>query len=331
MPASPERTYNLLTGYRFARRYVEGRSVADLGWTGVGYGTCLLAETAESVTGISDSREAVESASEVYAVPNVEYRKTSLPDLPFPADSFDVVVALGVIEKLEHQESLLASIKHVLKPGGTLVLSTPDKQAHSNERNQRDSDRVGEMYVPELREMLLRHFGGVSVYRQGAVSGGVIFSESGGGAVPSMESAGFTFANPSFDAEPPATDHVIAVCTDYEAAGGEAEPPYLLLDRDRRVFEECDDRTEDTRLLQEEIRQMQETEVQAFQNALKVRDSEIADLKAHLQGSDTQLRSSEARAQRLAGRVQAIENSRTWRTLGVYRRLRAGLGTLRKR
>lgn len=315
MPESSEQAYNLLTGYRFARRYVEGRSVADLGWTGVGYGTHLLAETAESVTGLCNSREAVETASEVYAAPNVEYRRTSLPDLPFPADSFDVVVALGVIENLEHQESLLASIKHVLKPGGTLVLSTPDKQAHSNERNQRDSARVGEMYVPELREMLLRHFAGMAVYRQGAVSGGMVFSESGGVATPAVENTEFTLANPSFDTGPPAADHVIAVCTGSET-GEETEPPYLLLDRDRRVFDECDDRIEDTRLLQEEVRQMQETEVQSFQNTLKVRDSQISELKSQLQ--------------RLENRLHAIENSRTWRTLGIYRRLRAGLDTLRK-
>ena len=40
--------------------------------------------------------------------------------------------------------------------------------------------------------------------------------------------------------------------------------PYLLLDRDRRIFDECEDRAEDVELLREEVERMQETEVQAF-------------------------------------------------------------------
>lgn len=350
----PEQTYNLLTGYRFAQRYAEGKCVADLGGDEIGYGARILAETAESVKGLSNSPDAIETASETYTAPNVEYRQTSLPDIPFPRDSFDMVVALGLIEKLEYQESLLASIKHVLKPDGTLVLSTPDKQAHSNERNRGDSARMGEMYVQDLREMLLRHFSGVSLYRQGAVSGGVIFREDDSTVAPHTESSEFTLSNPSFDADPPATDHVIAVCTDSEHEDADSETPYLLLDRDRRVFDEYDERNEDAKLLQEEIQQLQATEVQAFRDGLKRRDSQVANLKAQLRNSEAQqrrisnleaqvqnleardqntkaqLQDSKLREQRLTDHVRAIESSRSWRILGVYRGLRAGIDTLRK-
>ncbi len=64
---------------------------------------------------------------------------------------------------------------------------------------------------------------------------------------------------------------------DAEALGGqeeeEEEQPYLLLDRDRRVFDECEERAEDVELLRDEVRQMQETEVQVFVDTLKMQQS----------------------------------------------------------
>jgi hypothetical protein len=78
--------------------------------------------------------------------------------------------------------------------------------------------------------------------------------------------------NPDLGAEPPRTRCIIAVCTDAEEPQQEEEA-YLLLDRDRRVFDECEERAEDVELMQSEIRQMQETEVQAFLDALRVQQS----------------------------------------------------------
>jgi hypothetical protein len=151
----------------------------------------------------------------------------------------------------------------------------------------------------------------------------MIFKEGESAVAPYVESTEFTLPSPSFEADLPATDHVVAVCTDLEQEDADADAPYLLLDSDRRVFDEYDNRGEDTHLLQEEIHQMQETEVQAFQNALKRRDSELANMK-------TRLQETEARAQRATARLQAIEDSRTWRMLGIYRGLRTSLEALRK-
>ena len=47
-PPSPEPDYERLTAYAFARRYVEGKTVADVGWGEIGRGSCLLAGTGRS-------------------------------------------------------------------------------------------------------------------------------------------------------------------------------------------------------------------------------------------------------------------------------------------
>src|SRR5215217_1367573 len=248
IPPSSESAYDRLTGYGFARRYVRGKIVINIGRKEVGYGSRLLAETADTVTGLSNLPEAVDLASAVYSVSNVSYRRASLPELPLSEDYFDVVVALGITENLEHPEDLVREAKRVLKQDGILLVSALDKQTNTNERNRGGIGGRREMYVHEFRELLERHFGQVHIYRQGAVAGGFIFPASEEVSSAPLESARFSLTNPDLGVEPPTTLSVIAVCSDAEALGQE-EQPYLLLDRDRRVFDECEERAEDVELM----------------------------------------------------------------------------------
>ncbi|MDQ4062548.1 MAG: class I SAM-dependent methyltransferase [Actinomycetota bacterium] len=270
-PVSSEAAYDRLTGYGFARRYVRGKTVADIGREEAGYGARLLAETADSVAVLADLPEAVDLAA--YSAPNVSYRRVDLTELPYSEGSFDVAVAFGVVENLEHPEDLVAEIKRVLKQDGVLVISALDKQTDANERNRRGVDGRQGMYVPEFRELLERHFEHVHIFRQGAVAGGFVFPVSKEVTGAPLESSRFSPTEPTLGAEPPKTRSVIAVCGDAGVIGREEQQPYLLLDRDRRVFEECEDRAEDVELMRGEIRQMQETEVQAFRDALKLHRS----------------------------------------------------------
>ena len=267
-----EAAYDRLTRYGFARRYVGGKIVADIGWKEVGYGAHLLAETAESVVGLVDLPEAADLASAVCSAPNVSCRRVDLTELPYSEGYFDVVVALGVVENLEHPEDLMREVKRVLRQDGVLVISAPDQRTDANERNRRGIAGRHQMYVPEFRELLERHFEHVHIYRQGAVAGGFVFSASEEVTGAPVQSARFSLTDPTLGAEPPTTRSVIAVCGDAEVLGQE-EKPYLLLNRDRRIFEECEEHAEDVELMQSEIQQMQDTEVQAFLDALRVQQS----------------------------------------------------------
>ncbi|MDQ3910770.1 MAG: class I SAM-dependent methyltransferase [Actinomycetota bacterium] len=281
--ASSEAAYDQLTAYAFARRYVEGRTVAVIGQVEVGYGSRVLAETAGSVTGLSGTQEAVDLASTIYSSPNVSYQRVALPKLPFSGDRFDVMIALGTQDH-EHLETLVTEAKRVLKQDGLIIVSARDKQTNTNGRNRKGADGQPEMYLTEFRDLLGRHFRHVDIFRQGAVAGGLVFPASEEAAGASVESARFSLADPHFSARAPTTRSVIAVCSDTAEALGREERPYLLLDRDRRVFDECAERAEDIELMRSEIRQMQETEVQAFVDALKVRRSLLAqELPRYLQ------------------------------------------------
>ena len=61
-------------------------------------------------------------------LPDVSVRIADLSNenLPFPDGSFDLVTCTEVIEHLEHYRSTLRDIFRVLKPDGTLVITTPN-------------------------------------------------------------------------------------------------------------------------------------------------------------------------------------------------------------
>jgi SAM-dependent methyltransferase len=322
-PASSEAAYDRLVGYGFTRRYAGGKIVADLCWEEVGYGSYLLAETAESVVNLINSTKAADLARTAYPAPNVEYKKVNLSELPYPEGHFDVAVAFGVVENLERPETLVREARRVLKQDGILIISVPDK------RVLLENDARRGMYVPDFRELLEHHFERVLVYRQGAVAGGFIFPEVGKMDAASVESVSLSLATARADAEPPTTRSVVAVCGSAEVI--EQEKPFLVLDRDRRVFDECEDRAEDVELLREEIRRMQETEVQAFYDALKLRGTEIGYLRARIRRSDAEIHGLKNQIQSLRKHIRDMENSTTWRIFEPYRRLRAWMNAREKR
>ena len=54
---------------------------------------------------------------------NVNFNKPSGERLPYPVDTFDVVISNGVINLIPDKEAVLAEIIRVLKPGGRLMMA----------------------------------------------------------------------------------------------------------------------------------------------------------------------------------------------------------------
>jgi SAM-dependent methyltransferase len=307
VPPVSEVAYEGMAGYGFGRRYVAGKRVADLCWQEMGYGSRLLAKTAGSVTSMAVSAEAVEVASKALSAPNVRYEALDPSGLPYPDGHYDVVVALGLIEHLDRPEELVAEARRVLKRDGVLVVSFPDGQTSGN---------------PGVTGLLDRHFEQVRLYRQGAVVGGMVSPASGEASEARLESVSLSPFSPHPGSKLPATTSVVAVCGSAGFRKGD-EQPYVLLDRDRRVFDESADRAEDVEDLRDEIENMQRTEVQAFRDSLKLRDSEISYLRARV-------RRAEGKALRLETHIENMQRSVTWRIFEPYRRLRARIEVVRR-
>jgi SAM-dependent methyltransferase len=152
-----------LKRYEFARGWCESAEVLDAG-CGVGYGAAYLAETARRVVGVDLSAEALEHARREYARPNVDYLEGDLLALPLPDASFDVVCAFETIEHLDDQREFLHEAARVLRPEGTLLVSTPCVKRTTREPAN-PFHRV-ELSPPDFEALLRERFDDVSLYGQ---------------------------------------------------------------------------------------------------------------------------------------------------------------------
>lgn len=109
--------------YEALRDVVQGRVALEAG-CGEGYGADLLSQVARSLVALD--YDAYATAHVRAAYPHVPVVRGNLVALPYADASFDVVVSLQTIEHLWDQDAFVAECVRVLRPGGMLVVSTPN-------------------------------------------------------------------------------------------------------------------------------------------------------------------------------------------------------------
>src|SRR6202041_2958650 len=119
--------------YAFARRYAPGKRVLDAG-CGTGYGSAELAQSAAEVTGVDIAPDAIEYARANYPLPGLRFIESSCAAVPFPADSFDLVIAFEVIEHLPDFRAFLDDSARVLTREGLFLVSSPNKRYYAETR-----------------------------------------------------------------------------------------------------------------------------------------------------------------------------------------------------
>jgi SAM-dependent methyltransferase len=77
------------------------------------------------VCGVDFDPKAVENARQLY---KLDVRAGSLADQHFPDSSFDAVTANHVIEHLPDPVAFLGEARRIVKPGGCLIVTTPNNQ-----------------------------------------------------------------------------------------------------------------------------------------------------------------------------------------------------------
>jgi SAM-dependent methyltransferase len=162
-PGIPEENYwfqRHVIAYQWALPHAEGKRVLDAG-CGEGYGADLLAKTASAVVAVDYEEPVIHRAQALY--PRVSFQQANLVALPFDAASFDVVVSLQVIEHLHSPQEFLTECRRVLRPHGTLILSTPNRLTFSPE-GLRNPFHTFEFAPDELRATIARAFGSVELF-----------------------------------------------------------------------------------------------------------------------------------------------------------------------
>jgi SAM-dependent methyltransferase len=139
--------------YRALARYCAGAVVLEAG-CGEGYGADLLAQDAAAVVGLDYDELTAQHVAAAY--PSVQAVRGNLAGLPIRSGSVDVVANLQVIEHLWDQEGFLAECVRVLRPGGRLLVTTPNRITFSPGRDTPlNPFHTRELAPAELAELVL--------------------------------------------------------------------------------------------------------------------------------------------------------------------------------
>lgn len=110
--------------YRHLLDLCAGRDVLEAG-CGEGYGADLIASAARRVLAVDYDAATVAHVATRY--PRVEVVEGNLAALPLDDASVDIVVNFQVIEHLWDQPQFVRECARVLRPGGLLLMSTPNR------------------------------------------------------------------------------------------------------------------------------------------------------------------------------------------------------------
>jgi 2-polyprenyl-3-methyl-5-hydroxy-6-metoxy-1,4-benzoquinol methylase len=148
--------------YTAALPLVKGKIVLDIA-CGSGYGTKLLAEAAQKVFGVDVAEDAVKYAETNYSSSRTEYLVGDGVSIPLATASVDVVISFETIEHIPDYKQFLVEVKRVLRPGGVMVLSTPNDLEFA----EGNHFHVHEFKLDELVGLTKQYFKHSKTYYQG--------------------------------------------------------------------------------------------------------------------------------------------------------------------
>lgn len=101
-----------------------GQTVLEIG-VGYGFGVERIAPLAEKVVGIDVDTRCVNHVKKTYAMANTKYYEADICTWDVGSESFDVAIMIDVLEHIRNDVGALKNTKRLLRPGGTLFVSTP--------------------------------------------------------------------------------------------------------------------------------------------------------------------------------------------------------------
>ncbi len=136
--------------------FCAGAVVLDAG-CGEGYGAALLRRSAARVIGLDYLPDVTAHAGRGY--PDVDVVQGDLQHLPLRDGSLEAVANLQVVEHLHDQPGFVAECARVLRPAGTLLITTPNRRTFSPGRDTPlNPFHTRELDQHELTDLLEPHF-----------------------------------------------------------------------------------------------------------------------------------------------------------------------------
>lgn len=123
--------YLLYLRHLFAYKYASERLstddiVLEVG-AGEGYGASLLSKYVKEIIALDNNASTIFHAKRKYSSDNLNFIWYDGKKVPFKDCTFDAVISFQVIEHVEDDARFLSEIHRVLKNGGILILTTPNR------------------------------------------------------------------------------------------------------------------------------------------------------------------------------------------------------------
>ncbi|MCF4124261.1 methyltransferase domain-containing protein [Methylobacterium sp. SyP6R] len=135
-----------------------GAAVLDIA-CGEGYGAANLASVARHVTGVDiDAGTVAEARARYGNRDNLTFLHGDAEKIPADDASFDVVVSFETIEHLKDADRFLREIKRVLKPGGLLIISSPNEPEYRKSLSHPNPHHLREFDLPSFQGILSANF-----------------------------------------------------------------------------------------------------------------------------------------------------------------------------
>jgi SAM-dependent methyltransferase len=216
--------------YLLAAKIAAGRDVLDIA-CGEGYGSHVLAGVARSVVGVDIAIDAIDHARKTYLAPNLSFTHSACAPLPLVDDSVDLVVSFETIEHHDQHEAMIREFRRVLRPGGLVIISSPNRPEYDKTLSKPNPHHVKELDFYEFADLLSTFFQNTLFYAQRVLSGSIL--------VPYQhEESGFTNFTGKRAAE---TKDELDLPIYFIAVAGDGDLPSL-----GTSLYECDEQTEKT-------------------------------------------------------------------------------------
>jgi SAM-dependent methyltransferase len=148
-----------LIAYKKAIDFIKGK-VLEIG-CGEGYAIPMLIPASMEYIGLDKSnlalkiRQALSSTQSVNEVNKFYFHQQNVPPLySFPDNCIDVVLSFQVIEHIKDDDLFLREIKRVLKPGGKVIITTPNRSMSLT----KNPYHIREYSKEEIKSLFSKHF-----------------------------------------------------------------------------------------------------------------------------------------------------------------------------
>lgn len=153
--------------YNFAIKQLKPDFVVLDAACGTGYGSEILARSVKKVVGLEISDHALDWGRKHHQRENVELRKADLnKKLDFPDNYFDAIVSFETLEHVANQDSMLSEFKRILKSGGLLIISSPDREIITEKGGANNEFHINELSKKEFIGIINKYFTATNIYGQ---------------------------------------------------------------------------------------------------------------------------------------------------------------------